>query len=142
MASNLHRVSEQTLRSLVTLRDEQIRNVGTPVVFYRPAGGTEYNEFGDVKKPVTLKLKTQIVIRWGAFRAQFSELGSSNEQNTPIEAVAKMIDDIPKGSEVDLTYEGPDHQITRTFEVVGVEIQIDDQTISKVLKLVPKRQVN
>lgn len=139
MAGELKNLLDSALRAQTKLRDEHIEQVGINVTFQVPTGGVTYDEYGDPSNVKYDTLATQVIIKWGDYHSLFSEQGISSEDN-PIVVTAKIKDNIPKGSLVNLTYINKDMQrYAKLFIVLGEETIHRDQEVSKVLKLAPKR---
>lgn len=142
MSSEVRGVLNQVIPVINSIRDTQISLMGTEVIFKVPVGGKPvFTMYGDIDKTVTTEnLVTQIVIKWGPFRALINNLDTSAEDNLPLEVYSKLKDRIPKGSTVDLTYINQDNiEVVRTFEVIGVEDILEINEIGRKLTLVPKR---
>jgi hypothetical protein len=141
MSSEIRQIVDQSLSIQQSLRDQQIGLVGTSVKFDVPTTGTTpFDDFGDIKTSPMVSLYTEIIIKWGDYRSSLSVGDLSTEQGLPLFAIAKLKDNIPKGSTVYLSYldiEG--NTVNRTFEVNGVDLKIENLHTTKILKLVPIR---
>lgn len=146
MGSEIRRVIERSIVVQNDLRDQQIKLQGTPVVFIIPKDGSEFDEFGDQyvampDDPYTEKLETQIVIDFGDYEAVLAEYLHSKELTLPVKALAKLCDNIPKGSTTYLTFSTKDgHNFTKQFVVNGLEEKLERFNHSKILILGPTRK--
>lgn len=141
MASEVRTFEDAVIDVHKKLRDIYLTVFGTTVTFQVPPGGeTIQDMYGDIDITSFVNLKTQVIIKWGNYRALLSSVNSSEEHNVPLELIVKLSDNIPKGSRVTLKYTNASGvEVTRVFEVIGPGVKIEKHEHAKSIMLAPLR---